>query len=64
MNPKISVAIAMTSTATASWALVKLPSRRPPSTAVRAMPSTGTPEPSDQTVSVRPMMPGANRVGA
>ena len=64
MNPKISVADAMISTATANWVLVRLRATGHRGMRSAAMPSTGTPEPSSQTVSVRPMMPGANRVGA
>ena len=62
-KPKISAAIEMTNTATANWVSLRLPNVNAKN-AVSAMPRTGTPEPKSQTVSVRPMMPGAKRRGA
>ena len=62
MNPKISVAIDTISTPT------RIGSRSDFrinvwKNAISAMPMTGTPEPSNHTIMVRPMMPGVSRRG-
>ncbi|RFZ69020.1 hypothetical protein BB170200_00716 [Mycobacterium marinum] len=62
MKPKISVAIDTMSTPTANWVSDRLRNAIW-KMATRAMPTTGTPEPSSHTIMVRPMMPEDNRRG-
>ena len=62
MHPKIKVAIDTIITPTANWVSVRFRITSWKS-ATRAMPMTGTPEPRNQTIMVRPMRPAVNRRG-
>ena len=62
VNPKTSVAAETITTATANWVWLRL-RINVWKIAIRAIPMTGTPDPSSHTVMVRPMMPGASRRG-
>ncbi|COW71928.1 Uncharacterised protein [Mycobacterium tuberculosis] len=62
MNPNTNVTIEMISTPVANCIRVRLSSTIS-NIAIRAMPTTGTPEPSSHTTMVRPRIPGANRRG-
>ena len=62
MKPKINAAIATIITATANWVSVRFRIESWKK-ATSAIPMAGIPEPTNQTIMVRPMMPDVSRRG-